>query len=78
VKDAVAQGADDGFGPVLDAEFEEQSFQPEFHGGFTDAENVGDFLVAAAFDEQFEDFHFALICGLGVQTGELLIKDSRK
>ena len=47
--DAVADGADGGFGAVLHFEFREEGLEMRFDGVFGDEEGRGDFLVAAAF-----------------------------
>ena len=57
--DAVADGADGGFGAVLDLEFREEGLEMRFDGVFRDEEGRGDFLVAAAFGEELQHFGFA-------------------
>ena len=56
---AEADGADGGFGAVLDFEFAEQGFEVSLHRVFAEKQWRADFLVAPAFDEQLQDFKLA-------------------
>ena len=56
----VADGADGGFGAVLDFEFGEQGFEVGFDGVFAQEEGGADLAITPAFDEHLEDIHFAL------------------
>jgi hypothetical protein len=56
VENPLAQRADHDLRPILHAQFHEESFQPKFRRRPGQAYHVADFLVAAAFDKQFQHF----------------------
>src|ERR1700729_998978 len=58
MNEAALEGGGGGLGAVVDLEFAEDMADVEFDGDFGDGEGGGDFLVAAAFDDEAEDFNF--------------------
>ena len=55
---ALADGFDGGLGAVGNAKFKKQGLQIALHAFFADGEIVGDFLVAAACDDQAQNSEF--------------------